>query len=157
MKRTKAKLNLEEKIIKVEYKGLKARNTFSYTHDTSENHMKSANMKYTIKGNTKNNIIIPMEVNPNLDVTEEDDSSGNESGISDEGDVKDDDLDTDSEDSENSEDEYNEMSNPDKYGLLRLDSNKDNGTFKLIVYDNYFYITAHSQRQYCLSLNYCLE
>ena len=165
MKRAKAKLNLEEKVIKVEYKGLKARNTFSYTRHSQNNHVRSSNLKYVIEGNTKNNIIIPTKQNPNLEISDEEDSSDTDNDISEEEDDNIDgneDLVPDSSDSDDDmllmlEDEYDELSNPEKYGLLRLDSNKDNGTFELLVHDNYFYITAHSQRKYSLSLNHLIN
>ncbi|KAG2190276.1 hypothetical protein INT46_007762 [Mucor plumbeus] len=102
-----------------------------------------------------------MEVDPNLDVTDEEGSSESDLDNS-EDEMEEEELTHDTEESEDDmllmlEDEYNELSNPDKYGLLRLDLNKDNGTFQLFVYDNYFYITAHSQRQYSLSLNHLIN
>jgi hypothetical protein len=127
--------------------------------------VKSSNLKYVIEGNTKNSIIIPTKQNPNLGISDEEDSSDTDNDISEEEDDNVDgneDLVPDSSDSDDDmllmlEDEYDELSNPDKYGLLRLDSNKDNGTFKLLVHDNNFYITAHSQRKYSLSLNHLIN
>lgn len=162
MKRAKAKLNLEEKVIKVDYKGLRARNTFSYTRSNPNPRIKSSQLKYTFDGNTNNNVIAPNLI---LETSDQNDSSEDEeeiNGDEDDDDSEDDDLAIEPSDSESEmllmlEDEYNEFDDESRFGQLRLNINPETDNFDITVLDNYFYITPRSERTYNISLRHLLK
>ncbi|KAK4520734.1 protein translocase subunit [Mucor velutinosus] len=83
MKRAKAKLNLEEKVNRVEYKAVKAKCPFTYTKTLQNRHVTSTNMKYAIEGNTQNNIILPVVRDSNNGLASDDGytSSENDSDV----------------------------------------------------------------------------
>ncbi|CEP06850.1 hypothetical protein, partial, partial [Parasitella parasitica] len=165
MKRAKAKLNLEAKLISVEYKGLKAKNPFTYTRTTQNKQVTSTNMKYVVEGNMSVNTMNPSKSIPNDVNSDEDDSSEEDANLENVEDGGDDDEESSTEqsDSDNDmllmlEDEYNEISDPEKFGQLYFDQNKnDLDTFHIFVKDNYFYIPPHSQRHYRLNIYHMLN
>ncbi|KAL9536387.1 hypothetical protein PS6_011926, partial [Mucor atramentarius] len=120
-------------------------------------------MNYSIEGNDTDNVIVPFRKEPNLGLSDDEysSSSGEDSNEEDdEAQLGEDNLNEtlESESSESEEemllmleDEYNEHSNPDKFGQLGIQQVPfDPTNFDIFVYDNYFYIPPQSYREYKL-------
>jgi len=88
MKRAKAELYLEERLIKVEYKGNKIQNNFNYTRRTQEiRSVKSHNIKYHLVQDNKATQQVAIE-------SSEGDSNASAESEEDESDEDEDDIDS---------------------------------------------------------------
>lgn len=142
MKRAKAKLNLEDKKITVEYKGLKARIEFTYTKERTVNTIKSHDYIYT-KNNTatSNNTVVPIN---NIGGQDSDDSL----------------HDTDSDSDEELmmlTDDFDETLDTSKFGRIYMKLSPNERDMYEIFAKNTFYLPPHSKRQYILNIKHLLD
>ncbi|KAI9327695.1 hypothetical protein BD770DRAFT_334370, partial [Pilaira anomala] len=146
LKRAKAKLNLDEKFIKVEYKGIKAHIPFIFTKASKTiNNIKAHPVKYT---NNDDNRITQNTIDPNV---YENNSEDNASDIDPEEDDSDtDELVPDSSDKESQgdlfmlEDTYGEKEDIDEEFIIMEDNPSIDNNY-IIKFNRPFYLSPYSQ------------
>jgi len=152
MKRAKAKLNLEERVVKVEYKGTKAQHSFNYTRTPEINNIKSHNVKYHLVQDKENeDVTNDFPAIGDIDVDSTDDASESDEELDDE--------EVDSDDSGDMlmmlEDEYNEQ-RPD-YGQITMKKDPlEPDMLILSTKDHSFYVPPFTTRHYELNLCHLL-
>lgn len=140
MKRAKARLNLEDKKITVEYKGTKSKNDFIYTKEQSVKNVKSFDYLYT-KSNEN-----PSRSNAVKNVTFEDSEDS----------LYDSDSETDGE-LMALIDEYHEIEEPKKFGKVFMKPSPEEKDLYEIFAKNDFYLPPYTKKMYELNIKYLLD
>jgi hypothetical protein len=140
MKRAKARLNLEDKKISVEYKNVKFKNDFTYTRETAK--LSIQDNEYTYHKNSNQNKVPPK------DLVEDSDSDDSLYHSDDE---SDDEL-------MMLVDEFKEINQPTEFGriIMRQPPLAEDDYYELYSMGK-FYIPPHSKRQYTLETKQFLD
>lgn len=140
MKRAKAKLNLEDKKITVQYKGLKARNDFIYTKEQTTQNVKNADFIYSKdnEGRNKTNIVKEVHFEDSEDSLYDSESETDDELMM-------------------LVDEYDESNPKSNFGQIFMKLSPDEKDMYEIYTRNKFYLAPHSKRQYELNIKHLLE
>jgi hypothetical protein len=163
LKRAKARISLEEKNIRIEYKGKKVYIPISFTKPPPREHVnvKTRNAKYT-KITEEDVALIDGTVVTMKQEHDSDDDSDDDSIADDDDHYENDDAIPDSSDDDSAadlmilEDEYSEISEPLQFGIVNIVRDKyDDNSYKIVT-SNFrgFYLPPHSNQEHSLDLNY---
>lgn len=146
MKRAKAKLNLEDKKITVEYKGLKSRTDFIYTKEQTVNNIKDQNYLYTkINNDISKNSNVQNDHVQDIDEENSDDDSMYDSY-------------SDTEDELMMlVDDYHEIDKPTEFGRISMRKVKSTEDVFDIHTITRFYLPPHTKKQYVLKIHEILD
>lgn len=156
MKRAKAKLNLEERVIKVSYKGLNASVPFNYerTSDKKEHIVKINNVKY-FYDQSKNKKASSSKTLPTI----EDSSDSDIDEVLDDDSSDTDELEPDSSDEETDgselmflEDTHNELNSPTTGQHVHITKHPSAEATYLLSINKKFYLPPYSETSYTISL-----
>lgn len=155
LKRAKAKLNLEEKIIKIEYKGLKAHVPFVFTKTSNPtNNIKARPVKYTYNDNIEHT---NAPVNP-IELEQDADDSDTDAEDLEEDESESDELLPDSSDDESHgdlfmlEDTYGELQDLNDVAIIKIEKHNAIENVYVIKVKQSFYLSPYSQTKFDIKI-----